>query len=252
MRQRRLEASHQLVVLDRLASIFGPRGLQHFVFVDLLGQIESIANAYLDVLADGGIRLALQNEQDTDRVIKSVSVKSGSGTYNERSLSQLSGGQWRRVSMALDFAFVELIRRRGILRCNMMVMDEVLTHLDASGRESFGTILRAMVNSDRGSDGSSPTESSTLEVLSAAEGPAVGQDIAQDYVDDAGDGSAASTLAPSLHNLLGGGVYDTVLVILQDLVATELEESFDHIDVVVKNALGATVNIDGQRSQTNS
>ena len=45
--------------------------------------------------------------------------------------------------------------------------------------------------------------------------------------------------------LIGGGAYETVLVILQDLAATELEEAFDHIDVVVKQADTAKVIIDG-------
>ena len=74
-------------------------------------------------------------------------VRSADGKYRERGLSQLSGGQWRRVSMALDLAFAEIIRRKGSLRCNLIVMDEVLTHLDSSGREAVGSVLRSMVSS---------------------------------------------------------------------------------------------------------
>ena len=47
---------------------------------------------------------------------------------------------------------------------------------------------------------------------------------------------------------IGGGSYETVLVILQDLAATELEEAFDHIDVVVKQADTALVIVDGVKS----
>ena len=49
--------------------------------------------------------------------------------------------------MALDLAFAEIIRRKGSLRCNLIVMDEVLTHLDGSGREAVGSVLRSMVSS---------------------------------------------------------------------------------------------------------
>jgi hypothetical protein len=76
-------------------------------------------------------------------------VRSADGSFRERGLSQLSGGQWRRVSMALDFAFAEIIRRKGSLRSNLIVMDEVLTHLDSSGREAVGSVLRAMVDNTR-------------------------------------------------------------------------------------------------------
>jgi energy-coupling factor transporter ATP-binding protein EcfA2 len=102
--------------------------------MNVVRQLEDIANAYLGILAEGGIQLILQGEEDADKIVKSVVIRSADGTYKERALSQLSGGQWRRVSMALDFAFAEVIRRRGALRSNLIVMDEVLTHLDASGR----------------------------------------------------------------------------------------------------------------------
>ena len=61
-------------VLERLAECLGPRGIQHFIFSGVLGQLEGVANAYLEVLADGGVRLALQGE-DEDRIVKAVLVR---------------------------------------------------------------------------------------------------------------------------------------------------------------------------------
>lgn len=119
----------------------------------------------------------------------------------------------RRVSLALDLAFAEIIRRKGILKCNLLVMDEVLTHLDASGREAVGSVLRALVM-----------------------GPKEG-----DFEIEEGDEALYS-------RLLGAGAYETVLVILQDLAAQELEEAFDHIDTVVKHDQTSTVQIDGMHS----
>jgi len=45
--------------------------------------------------------------------------------------------------------------------------------------------------------------------------------------------------------LLGGGAYETVIVILQDLAAAELSEAFDHVDVVVKQSDSSRVVLDG-------
>lgn len=207
-------------VLERLAEVLGPRGIQHYVFMGVIRLLEQIANAYLDVLANGGIQLTLQGDEDTDKIVKTVSVRASDGEFKERSLSQLSGGQWRRVSMALDFAFAEVIRRRGTLRSNLIVMDEVLTHLDASGREAVGTVLRAMVEGPRSNNGDNNDE-------------------------DNNDTERALDLELS-RSLLGGGAYDTVIVILQDLSAQELEESFDHIDTVVKRGDSSVVIIDGE------
>lgn len=119
-------------------------GIQHFIFIDLVRQIEGIANDYLSVLAEGGIQLSLSSTSETvtatsssttssasalgsEKIVKSVFVRTADGRFQERGLAQLSGGQWRRVSMALDLAFTEVVRRRGTLRSNFMVMDEVCT-----------------------------------------------------------------------------------------------------------------------------
>jgi DNA repair exonuclease SbcCD ATPase subunit len=42
-----------------------------------------------------------------------------------RMLSQLSGGERRRVALALCLAFADLVRQYGRLSCNVLVLDEV-------------------------------------------------------------------------------------------------------------------------------
>lgn len=241
------EASQELkscidrsVVLERLLECLGPRGIQHYVFLSTLKQLEEIANSYLEILADGGIRLALQGEDDVDKIIKRVLVRSSDGTFKDRGLSQLSGGQWRRVSMALDLAFVEVIRRRGTLRSNILVMDEVLTHLDGAGREAVGTVLRAMVDGEK-SNSFSSNNSLFYDnpVIDGDDQPTVDSEN-EDY---------KSTMFEMSRQLLGGGAYETVIVILQDLAAVELEEAFDHIDTVVKDGDTSRVIIDGEDNQ---
>ena len=109
-------------VNSRLLDIFGPRGIQHYIYIDIVRQIEALTNAYLYILADSGINISLQDENkangmEDDKIIKQVYVRSkGDGSYRERALSQLSGGQWRRVALGMDLAFAELVRRRGHFR----------------------------------------------------------------------------------------------------------------------------------------
>jgi hypothetical protein len=44
--------------------------------------------------------------------------------------------------------------------------------------------------------------------------------------------------------------FETILVILQDLAATELEEAFDHIDTVVRERDTSRVIIDGEPTRS--
>ena len=252
-----LELTNQALVLERLTSVLGTRGIQNHVFQGVIQQLESITNSYLTVLAEGGIQLALQSDaEDDERIVKSVWIRStgledgtGSGEYRERNLSQLSGGQWRRVSLALDFAFSELIRRRGVLRCNLMVMDEVLTHLDASGREAVGTVLRAMVQGPRNatdSNASAAVNNNTDADVSSVEGAVEVDEFGVEVTAGAaGKNSREQRMEQLAGSLLGGGAYETVIVILQDLAAAELEEAFDHVDVVVKRSDSSVVMLDG-------
>jgi DNA repair exonuclease SbcCD ATPase subunit len=271
------EITAHSVVLERLGAALGTRGIQNYVFQGVIGQLESITNAYLMVLAEGGIQLALQGDgDDDDRIVKSVWIRSkgvfgegeegggdrgvSTGEFRERNLSQLSGGQWRRVSLALDLAFAELIRRRGVLRCNLMVMDEVLTHLDASGREAVGTVLRAMVQGPRLEDSFPPSSQTSTGSISGASSSSSssssssgveesGTVVAVDEFGvqlDAADQQLRQKMDRLAGALMGGGAYGTVLVILQDLAAAELEEAFDHVDVVVKEADASHIILDGE------
>lgn len=47
-----------------------------------------------------------------------------SGNEVERSVRQLSGGEQRRVALALALAFSELASARGCFTCNVLVLDE--------------------------------------------------------------------------------------------------------------------------------
>lgn len=108
------------------------RGVQNFVFRDAVNQLQANVARYLDVLSDGALQLHLSI--DGDRVVKKAIARAAGGEFRDRSLSQLSGGQWRRSSLALELAFAELARQRGRFSCNLLVLDEVLSQLDSYGR----------------------------------------------------------------------------------------------------------------------
>ena len=58
------------------------------------------------------------------------------GQLVPRSLAQLSGGERRRVALALALGFADLVRSRGRLTCNLLVLDEV--GQEGGARHSWG------------------------------------------------------------------------------------------------------------------
>lgn len=180
-----------------LADVLGPRGVPSFVLRNAVQTLQRLSQRYLDDLSDGSLRLQLSLDAG-DRVTRRALVRLADGDYKERSLSSLSGGQWRRCSLALTLGFAHWVSRRGALRPSVLFLDEPLTHLDRVGRAQVGHVLRRLV--------SPATE---------------------------GDNPPSSSWQVS-----------TIVVILQDLSAEELEEAFDGVDLVVKDNGSSSLQVD--------
>jgi DNA repair exonuclease SbcCD ATPase subunit len=183
--------------MTNLADAFGARGVQTFVLQNAIEALQTISQTYLDELSDGSQRLELSLDAG-DRISRKAMVRSPGGGFVERPLSSLSGGQWRRCSLALSLGFADLVARRGRLKTSLCVLDEPLTHLDRSGRSSVGRLLRGLLRQGE-------------------------------------RGGLSNSMSVS-----------TILLILQDLAAEELEESFDHIDEVTKDDGLSFVSVDEQ------
>lgn len=126
------------------AELLSARGVQTFVLENVLALLESSAQKYLTQLSEGSLQLELTV---SERVERRVFLKTANGTFVERALAALSGGQWRRCSLALQFGFIDLME--GLLRCSLSVWDEPLTHLDETGRTNVGRLLRRAVASGK-------------------------------------------------------------------------------------------------------
>ena len=193
-------AKQESAIIRALTQCFGIKGVQTFVLQNVVEDLEASTQIYLDELSDGTQKLELSLDAG-DKISRRAQVLGGNGEWAERSLSALSGGQWRRCSLSLSLGFVDLLAQRGCLRPSLLVLDEPLTHLDATGRSHVGSLLRKMLRN--------------VEVDS----------FRQEHL-----------------NL------STILIILQDLAAEELEEAFDHIDEVRKEGGISKVFLDDSSS----
>jgi hypothetical protein len=77
-----------------------------------------------------------------EAVCKRVWARGADGVPLERGLRQLSGGERRRVALALSLAFADLAAERGGVRCSLLVLDEALQHLDNEGVGRVAAMLR--------------------------------------------------------------------------------------------------------------
>lgn len=190
------KASHYALVAEKL----GPKGVQAFILRNIVQALQFCSQSYLNELSEGSLQLRMEVGSN-DSIIKQAAVRNLDGTWRVRNLSSLSGGQWRRCSLALGLGFIDLASKRGRLQSSLLVLDEPLTHLDSAGRKSVGKLLRKILSRD-------------------------------------------SQLGKA-----GRGVFglSTVLVILQEIAAEEIEECFDQIDEVIKRGGESFVVVDANQ-----
>ncbi|KAL3150757.1 hypothetical protein ABBQ32_000532 [Trebouxia sp. C0010 RCD-2024] len=107
-------------------------GVQSYALEGTLGELQELTSRYLEQLSSGttltlaAFRPATKSgAAEIERITKSVHIQSEGG-LKERSIRQLSGGERRRVALALALGFADLVSGRGQLRCNLIVLDEVL------------------------------------------------------------------------------------------------------------------------------
>jgi len=178
-REKEKEENNQSV-LSIVGERFGHRGVQTYMLQNIVESLQRTSQNYLDHLSDGSQRLELSLDAG-DKIVRNAFVRGTDGEFKHRPLSTLSGGQWRRCSLALSFAFIELVASRGRLRSSLLVLDEPLTHLDRSGRTKFGELVRKMLRITPNID----QELSGIQISTAL---VILQDLSAEELEEAFDG----------------------------------------------------------------
>ncbi|GAX81139.1 hypothetical protein CEUSTIGMA_g8573.t1, partial [Chlamydomonas eustigma] len=165
----------QIQNFEEVEKALGRGGIPSFVLEGVLGELQARTATFLEQLSDsmvlelsattpgvsrGGKSLptvskrggsssaadgssSSSSSRDKEEIFKVVKVRVKEQMI-PRSLSQLSGGERRRVALALALGFADLLRCRGRLSSNILVLDEVLQQLDGEGCSRLADVLRGL------------------------------------------------------------------------------------------------------------
>jgi len=180
-RVEHLNDARELLSTAQAADIaFSTKGIQSYLFEGALGDLSARVGQYMDALTGGALTLELRpagasatdedEEENADvgdaseakktkrkssskvtlsasaaeRIERIIHARRPDGSLVARSLRQLSGGERRRVALALALAYADLASERCGVACDTLVLDEVLQHLDAEGIARVTSLLRAL------------------------------------------------------------------------------------------------------------
>lgn len=144
----------EIAWLKEIDTAFGLTGVQSYILEGALADVQERTAHYLEMLSGGSLGLLLRPTKVTksskvtvEAIDKVAVVRLSNGVLENRSLRQLSGGERRRMALALALGYSEFASQRGGIHCNLLVLDEVLQHLDGEGQARVVAMLKGLPQS---------------------------------------------------------------------------------------------------------
>lgn len=115
---------------------YGPKGIPSMQLDSAVSYLTKKTNEFLQVLTDGDISLDFktQNEKGSESLTINWMVE---GAENK----QPSGGQWRKIEIAVDLALAFLAEETSGKSVNLLCLDECLDGLDDPGKQRVCDLL---------------------------------------------------------------------------------------------------------------
>jgi DNA repair exonuclease SbcCD ATPase subunit len=130
---------------DFWINAFGDSGIKSFVFDLICSNLTNKANGYLNILSGGAFAISF----DTQKLTKSGELREKfdcvvSKDDQKVDYASCSGGEKRRISLAVDMALSEIMGDYHGSKFNVVCFDEQSNFLDKHGREYYMNLLKSM------------------------------------------------------------------------------------------------------------
>lgn len=132
--------SMRLNIVGILVKTFSTTGLVAYKIENLVKDLESITNEYLEELSSG--RFQLTFEIAGNDKLNVIIIDNG----NPIDIQALSGGERARVNVATLLAIRRLMQSLSQNRINLLILDETIETLDVEGKERLVEVLLAEEN----------------------------------------------------------------------------------------------------------
>jgi len=142
LRARHVEVDDELFLLDAVSSVFDSTGAPAYVMDSIVESFNEAVSEYVSEIWPNATYNLQTYKTNKDKSIKAKFSETLTINGKERSIGSLSGGELRALSLALDFAIVEVLSSQYGLSLNPVILDEPFNGLDSTGRELVIDILQ--------------------------------------------------------------------------------------------------------------
>ncbi len=124
---------------------FSDGGIKSYIFDLICGTLSNRTNKFLEMMGRGNFSVFFT----TQTTLKSGEVREKFQCMVKKDgevipYAACSGGEQRRISIAVDNALAEIMKEHYGQVINLMIFDEQTNYLDASGREGFFNMIKIL------------------------------------------------------------------------------------------------------------
>ncbi len=124
---------------EHLVRAFGRHGIPSLIIEETLPDVEHRANALLERLTDGKMRVRIDTLRDSKKggTIETLDIRINDELGEFRAYETYSGGEAYRVNFALRIALSQLLAERSGVRVRFLVIDEGFGTQDQAGMQNL-------------------------------------------------------------------------------------------------------------------
>ncbi len=139
---RREALEHEIKLLELAETVLDTRGLRTYLLAGALDALTLVANSWMARIANPDFRVVLKPFSDSG--VKNAISIDVLGTGGGRGYKANSGGQRKRIDLAILFALGELSRRSYAEDVGTLWFDEAFDQLDVPGIEAIVEVLKEL------------------------------------------------------------------------------------------------------------
>ena len=139
--------TNELQVYEIIAGIYSPTGAQAYILDSVVDLFNETIDSYVDIVwPNASYSINSQKENSKGDMVAKFSETLMMGE-SEVSVGSLSGGEFKALSLCVDFAILDVLSKQFGLDLNPIILDEPFDGLDSAGKTIVINLLAKLSSS---------------------------------------------------------------------------------------------------------
>lgn len=143
---RILKINEDVAVLETVGLFFDPTGAPAYIMDSIIDAFNDSVTDYINYIWPNASYSLQTHKENKDKTISSKFSETLMINGSSISIGSLSGGELRALSLAIDFAMVNILSSKFSIDLNPIILDEPFNGLDIAGKEMVIELLEKLAN----------------------------------------------------------------------------------------------------------